>query len=122
MKFPSIKPKHSDAEKTLCKGQELIIKNHVEICRICKASFESYNKNNGISSTPPCTEMTKQLQNHIKNCKICNIANKNWNDDAISISPEMRRLAEKIGKGIIPNKQEMDSLIDELKKKLGDKK
>jgi hypothetical protein len=117
MKMPHIK--WSDKEKKLCQEQENLINNHIATCSICKASFDSYNKNFGIASTPPCNQFTSQMKDHISKCQTCNQANKKWNDDAISTTPEMRSISNKLGKGIMPSKMELENLTRDLKEKLG---
>lgn len=117
MKMPTLK--HSDKEKQLCQTQTSFIENHPKECNICKASLESYNKSFGIAQTPPCKQFMEQMQSHIPNCKICSKANKNWNDDAIPISENMRTIAGKLGRGQMPSAMELENIKRELKEKLG---
>ena len=45
----------------------------------------------GIANTPPCKMFENYMRKHIELCPICNSAQNKWNDDAIPITPELRK-------------------------------
>ncbi len=92
------KDKYHPDEKRLCQGQENLTKNHVNSCKICKTSFDEYNRF-GVSVTPPCQNYKDQLEKHMASCSKCQQGNKKWNEDAVEITPEMRSLVGDLKKG-----------------------
>jgi hypothetical protein len=96
------KNNYSDNEKRLCNKQEIITKNHVESCIICKQSMKEFEKF-GISNIAPCRKFQEQLNHHIENCSICTQAKIKYKADSILISKEMREIVQDLKKGQIFN-------------------
>ena len=96
------KDKWSNNEKRLCQKQELLTKQHVQTCVICKKSFDEYEKF-GISNTPPCKYFMNLLSNHVGNCEICNSAKIKYREDGIPITTEMREITAKLSEGKLPD-------------------
>lgn len=84
------KEKHSVGSKELCQDIKNDIELHCQTCKICNKSMEEY-KRMKISNTPPCSKFESYMRKHIELCPICNSAQNNWNDDAIPLTPEMRK-------------------------------
>lgn len=84
------KEKHNIESKELCQDIRNDIEKHCKTCNICKKSMDEYIKMK-ISNTPPCNMFGNYMKEHIKICPICNTAQNKWNEDAIPITPELRK-------------------------------
>src|SRR5690242_13972352 len=84
----------------LCDIQEALIQIHLQECAICRDSLESYNSNYHIAQTPCCQAFLNGLQEHVEKCNICSKVNKEWNENAIPVSNEMRLITGRMVKGI----------------------